>query len=193
MPKNIFYVSLIFTLMVVVAGCSMKNPMRDVTTKRYIQDKKRVDLDIPEKAGNWQSAPDATATEGRLTRKMYVLEFTKDVEGIDKKIVIEESTFISAPDSLRRPTQRSTGTETERRFNFPDFNDEEYLKDDEVTSGDVTTLVEYTVEKNDTLQKISKKFYDSYSQWPKIYEVNRDVLKNPDSIKPGIVIKIPLE
>jgi len=52
-------------------------------------------------------------------------------------------------------------------------------------------FVEYTVEKDDTLQKISKKFYDSYSKWPRIYEANKAVIPNPDKIQPGIVIQIP--
>ena len=43
------------------------------------------------------------------------------------------------------------------------------------------------------VQKISKKFYDSYSAWPQIYEINKDVIGNPDRIKPGIVIQIPME
>ncbi|HBR14717.1 MAG TPA: hypothetical protein DD723_04120 [Candidatus Omnitrophica bacterium] len=50
---------------------------------------------------------------------------------------------------------------------------------------------EYTVEKDDTLQKISKKFYGTYSQWSKIYEANKERIENPDSIQPGIVIVIP--
>jgi nucleoid-associated protein YgaU len=51
---------------------------------------------------------------------------------------------------------------------------------------------EYTVEKGDTLQKISKKFYDSYSKWPGIYEANKDVIADPNNIKPGIVLQIPM-
>ncbi|MBN1869684.1 MAG: LysM peptidoglycan-binding domain-containing protein [Candidatus Omnitrophica bacterium] len=52
---------------------------------------------------------------------------------------------------------------------------------------------EYTVQKGDTLQKISKKFYDSYSKWPKIYEANKSVISDPDKIKPGIVLQIPMQ
>lgn len=49
----------------------------------------------------------------------------------------------------------------------------------------------YTVQKDDTLQKISKKFYDSYSKWQRIYEANKSVIEDPNRIKPGIVIQIP--
>ena len=51
----------------------------------------------------------------------------------------------------------------------------------------------YTIQEDDTLQKISKKFYDAYSKWPKIYEANKDKLKSPEFIKPGITIRIPQE
>ena len=54
-------------------------------------------------------------------------------------------------------------------------------------------LVSYTVEKDDTLQKISQKFYKSYSKWTRIYEANKSVIPNPDRIKPGTVLQIPVE
>ncbi|HNW39442.1 MAG TPA: LysM peptidoglycan-binding domain-containing protein [Candidatus Omnitrophota bacterium] len=49
----------------------------------------------------------------------------------------------------------------------------------------------YTVAKNDTLQKISNKFYGTTKRWMKIYEANKDVLRGPDKLYPGQVIKIP--
>lgn len=51
----------------------------------------------------------------------------------------------------------------------------------------------YTVEKNDTLQKISKKFYGTTKNWMKIYDANKDTLKAPNKIYPGQVINIPVE
>lgn len=54
-----------------------------------------------------------------------------------------------------------------------------------------TGFQSYTVEKNDTLQKISKKFYGTTKKWTKIFDANKDVLKAPNKIYPGQVIKIP--
>lgn len=51
----------------------------------------------------------------------------------------------------------------------------------------------YTVQKNDTLQKIAQKFYGSSKKWSRIYEANRDILTGPDKIYPGQVINIPVE
>ena len=49
----------------------------------------------------------------------------------------------------------------------------------------------YTVQKGDTLQKISEKFYGTTKNWTKIYKANKDVLKSPDRIRPGQKITIP--
>ena len=49
----------------------------------------------------------------------------------------------------------------------------------------------YTVVKGDSLSKIAKQFYGNASQWKKIYEANKDNIKNPDLIYPGQTFKIP--
>jgi len=49
----------------------------------------------------------------------------------------------------------------------------------------------YTVTKNDTLQKISKKFYGTTKKWMKIYNANKDVLRAPDKLYPGQTLNIP--
>ena len=49
----------------------------------------------------------------------------------------------------------------------------------------------YTVQKDDTLQKISKKLFGTYGKWYKIYEANKDKIKNPNILKPGTVLTIP--
>ncbi|MDP2927495.1 MAG: LysM peptidoglycan-binding domain-containing protein [Candidatus Omnitrophota bacterium] len=49
----------------------------------------------------------------------------------------------------------------------------------------------YTVAKNDTLQKISNKFYGTTKRWMKIYEANKDVLRGPDKLYPGQILNIP--
>jgi hypothetical protein len=42
-----------------------------------------------------------------------------------------------------------------------------------------------------TLSGIARLFYGDASKWPEIYEANRTVIKNPDIIQGGEVIKIP--
>lgn len=49
----------------------------------------------------------------------------------------------------------------------------------------------YTVVAGDSLSKIAKKQYGDANQWKKIFEANRDKIKNPDLIHPGQVLVIP--
>ena len=49
----------------------------------------------------------------------------------------------------------------------------------------------YTVQKGDTLWKISRQFYGSGKDWRKIFQANQDTISNPDKIKSGIEIRIP--
>lgn len=62
------------------------------------------------------------------------------------------------------------------------------------TQSDETALgvEKYTVEKNDTLQKISKKFYGTTKKWMKLYEANKDILSGPDKLYAGQVLNIPV-
>jgi len=54
-------------------------------------------------------------------------------------------------------------------------------------------IEKYTIQKGDTLQKISKKFYGTTKKWNKIFEANKDKLKAPNKIYPGQVIDVPVE
>lgn len=49
----------------------------------------------------------------------------------------------------------------------------------------------YTVQSGDTLSKIAKQFYGAANQYMKIFEANRDILKDPNVIHPGQKIRIP--
>ena len=61
-----------------------------------------------------------------------------------------------------------------------------------VTAPVQTVTVEfYTIQKGDTLSGIAKVFYGKASDYPKIFEANREVIKDPDLIYPGQVIRIP--
>ena len=49
----------------------------------------------------------------------------------------------------------------------------------------------YTVVSGDTLSKISKTQYGDANKYMKIYEANTPMLKHPDKIYPGQVLRIP--
>jgi len=54
------------------------------------------------------------------------------------------------------------------------------------------TFEKYTVQKGDTLQKISQKFFGTTKKWNKIYEANKDILKGPNKVYVGQVLNIPV-
>ena len=49
----------------------------------------------------------------------------------------------------------------------------------------------YTVKKGDTLSKIAKEVYGKSGEYNKIFEANKPMLKDPDHIYPGQVLRIP--
>lgn len=49
----------------------------------------------------------------------------------------------------------------------------------------------HTVVKGDTLGKIAKEFYGNAMKYPVIFEANKPMLKSPDLIYPGQVLRIP--
>jgi nucleoid-associated protein YgaU len=49
----------------------------------------------------------------------------------------------------------------------------------------------YTVERGDSLSKIAKRYYGNAMKYPVIFDANREVIKDPDLIYPGQVLRIP--
>jgi nucleoid-associated protein YgaU len=49
----------------------------------------------------------------------------------------------------------------------------------------------HTVVSGDTLSKIAKSFYGDANKYPVIFEANKPMLKHPDKIYPGQLLRIP--
>jgi len=49
----------------------------------------------------------------------------------------------------------------------------------------------YVVQSGDSLSKIAQKYYGDAALYTKIFEANRDVLKDPNKIQPGQKLRIP--
>jgi nucleoid-associated protein YgaU len=52
-------------------------------------------------------------------------------------------------------------------------------------------MIQYTIVAGDTLRGIAQRFYGAESQWPVIFNANRDQIPNPDETFPGWVLNIP--
>ena len=67
---------------------------------------------------------------------------------------------------------------------MPDFSN--------VQSGSSSTVeTVYVVVSGDSLSKIAKREYGNANDWKRIFEANKDILKDPDKIYPGQKLKIP--
>jgi nucleoid-associated protein YgaU len=74
---------------------------------------------------------------------------------------------------------------------IPDWKNE-IVADIKVVGGPAAAPARtYTVKSGDTLSKIAKQHLGDGNAYMKIFEANRDQLKDPDLIKPGQVLKLP--
>ncbi|MCB9720765.1 MAG: LysM peptidoglycan-binding domain-containing protein [Candidatus Omnitrophica bacterium] len=195
---------IIFTGLFTLSACKSLAP--DVQVRAYQQDKQRLDQIVDGTVGNWQNAPQAQANRTKDTRKVYFVEFTKEppsAPNLDYLVQSDEMQDEIAPEPVRdnrnnfastrrQPEPRAAESGLRRpKLDIPKFEDEETYRDDSYETK--LSFENYKVQKNDTLQKISKKFYNSYSKWKQIYDANRDVISNPDVLQPGTSIKIPVQ
>lgn len=66
----------------------------------------------------------------------------------------------------------------------PDFSD--------VEGGSSSTAgTTYVVVSGDSLSKIAQRQYGNAAEWTRIFEANRDLIKDPDKIFPGQKLEIP--
>lgn len=75
------------------------------------------------------------------------------------------------------------------------IEDGKYIVEEEenVESQEKVSTKTYVVQKNDSLWKIAKNQLGSGYRWKYIYELNKDKIKNPDKLKAGMTILIPVE
>ncbi len=162
----------IFLGVIFLCGCLIRT---------YTIQKPRRDLEIEGNRGYIYGEPKEPPPQLKKTRKITVFE-------------------IELGPHLPREMKEKKEIEAEKKV---EISEEEILKEEipeEVEEKEIKLPQEtptkeyriYTIKKNDTLQKISKKFYGTTRKWPLIYEENKDVIKDPDKIYPGLKIKIPL-
>lgn len=68
----------------------------------------------------------------------------------------------------------------------PDFSD---VKSGSSSTSDSEKM--YVVKSGDSLSKIAKQEYGDANKWRKIWNANKDQIKDPDLIHPGQELKLP--
>lgn len=156
-----------------ISGC--------MAVRTYTVEKPRTDTGVEGNRGYLSGVPAEEPSENKF--------------GDTRKVSVVEIEFGRAAGKSKK---NKAGTEETEAYSSEEENidlaglDQEDMsfegEDEEVSLGEAKT---YVVQKNDTLQKISQKFYGTTRKWMQIYEYNKDVLKNPDKVYPGAKIKIP--
>ena len=165
MPKRILKTFAYLFLGMMVGGCA------SIKARSYIETKELVDQDIDGNAGYLNGTPPEAAktAPAKKTRDIYVLEITK-------KAPDEEDTIKNDEEELMAESSPGSPTSHPQSWFVPPSS----------------LPAQYTVGKDETLQTIAKKFYNSYSKWPKIYEANKDKISDPNHIRTGAVLTIPV-
>ncbi|MFC1674768.1 LysM peptidoglycan-binding domain-containing protein [Candidatus Omnitrophota bacterium] len=178
MRKGILFCSLILCFAVALSGCVVRT---------YKLTRDRVDQDLASGNRGFIKGTAAEPGERKTTRDTQVTEVElhnpfkffgrktaqpEVMDPADEIPMIEEFELDGTQESIRNRgfLIESEAPEVEK----------------------IVKLQKYTVEKGDTLQKISKKFYGTTRKWSKIFEANRAILSSPDSVYPGQVINVPL-
>ncbi|MBF0386145.1 MAG: LysM peptidoglycan-binding domain-containing protein [Candidatus Omnitrophica bacterium] len=192
MIKNFTKIIVLFFGIALISGCAAK----DYQLRTYIQDKERVDQALSGNAGYLYGTPKEDTSERKKTRQVYVVEMTKKVDSLpDEYYGIKSSDKatgaykVTEVEEVEEQVVRKRPYKPSSRIIAPILDETEMQFSNEGEG----QYINYKVEKDDTLQKISKKFYGTFSKWTKIYQLNKDKIKNPDMIQPGIEIRIPKE
>ena len=136
--------------------------MSGCLVRTYTVEKPRVDLDMEGNKGYLVGATAEAVSELKQTRPTTVFEVELGSHRPRKRI-------------MRKISPKDTGEEVAAE----PYMEEELFQQDfpieqrESEPGGYTT---YTVQDDDTLQKISKKFYGTTKKFLMLYEVNKDVL-----------------
>ena len=181
----------VIVLLVFASGCGLR-------AQTYVMTKPRVGIEKGQGNAGYLSGTPVYVEPERKTRRVYVLELTKPIP--EKEVKKIEQEIASAPKvnpaiSVTTPSSAPAAPSVDHpnRIVIPPIEDTSTAP----SSSAVLELtgpkeaVTYTVQKDDTLQKIAKKYYGSYGAWLKIYNANKEKIKNPNLLKSGTVITIP--
>ena len=171
--KKLYAISLLSVLVFVLSGCVVRT---------YSITKDRVDQDLATgNRGYLKGQAPSMGMERKTTRTTQVVE----VE-LHSPVKFEKSPKMKLVQIKPIETGKDRSQEGNRGYIVQSITPE-------IAKAQAVAFEKYTVQKNDTLQKISKKFYGTTKKWKKIFDANQDVLKSPNKVYPGQVINIPVE
>jgi nucleoid-associated protein YgaU len=171
--KQAFKIIFCLVLSLAVSGCIVRT---------YKQVREREDQAIAGNRGYLQGTPPPAEKASPKTRETVVVE-------VELKSPIKFE--VGKPKEIKPVEDKTIPGNKGYISGGPGAATEETLSSEEIMESQIAT--QYTIKKDDTLQKISKQFYGTVKKWNRIYQANKDKIKDPNRIKPGVVLNIPKE
>ena len=152
----------------------------------FLKGKKKANVPTPPK-------PDVSAKADEMIRqqKLMVIENTVASLGLD----IENLNIDFYNNSATISGLTKSDDDRVTIINALNSIDGVYSIDDrlEVAAPPAPTFEVYVIKKGDSLSKIAKHYYGDAMKYKELFELNKDVLKDANTIFPGQEIKIPKE
>ncbi len=155
-------------------------------------------------------AEDLPEAKKKKTKKMYSIEIELPSRGIDKGTSDSEIKGNRGYLVGKKVTEEKVGPVKKRKGTKRLRSRKSYMKPQIVyqkplgpgsivkkqstskkTAKEKKEVMMYVVKKGDTLQKISSDVYGTTKKWKKIFDANKDILKDPDKISVGQKLVIP--
>jgi nucleoid-associated protein YgaU len=165
--------------------------MSGCLVRTYVADRNRVDQDMQGNHGYIMGKQ--TSNEGRVfkfgkMRKVAVIEVETGSHQPKEK---SNESISSSDESSSEPASSSSSSDYSSSSSSTSETFADSASESSMSAGKDVSYTEYTIQKNDTLQKVSQKFYGTTKKWMMLYNENKDVLSSPNKIYPGLVIKVP--
>jgi len=110
-------------------------------------------------------------------------------------LIAESNTFEAAQIAVLMTGNVKGVTKVIPKFQINDVENptEAKTKEDIVAALEPDNVEYYIIQSGDSLSKIAKKYYNNAGEYPRIFEANKEAIKDPDLIYPGQKIRIPLD
>ena len=107
---------------------------------------------------------------------------------LESRSVPEQQAPRETPSDINFPSSISVSVETTSEV-IPEQNEvSDFVVYDQTPT--IKSQKFHIVAKGETLSSISSKYYGSAGKWKKIYDNNRDIIKDPNSLRPGTKLMI---
>lgn len=155
-----------------------------IALKAYCRDMGLAVDDVKfEVSGSKVTATGETSSQAEKEKIVLAVGNTEGIDAVDDQIAVEKAAM---SDAARAALESAVATSEAAAA--------DKAKADVIAARAAALApkaVFYTVVKGDTLSGISKEQYGDAMRYPEIFEANKPMLKDPDLIYPGQVLRIP--